>query len=361
MQLPLCDIVLLSWNNPSLLKNCVESVFKNTGLTARLIIVDNASNEETIHYLRSLKSGNRISVTVLYNSTNEGFARGNNRGIRHSSAPYVCLLNNDTLVTPGWLNIMIEAAQTDAAIGIVNPSSNSFGGGPDRFDLAGVEDYAKTRKEQARVVEMGAAIGFCLLIKRAVIDTIGGLDEQYERAYYEDIDYCLQAKRAGFICAMATGAYVYHVEKASSGGRTKNIPYIERNRRRFLKKWGRTQRILYPLYLRKLWVESSQLHKTLSRLIQWTRGGHRFIDLACYNPENYAMGELFQKASLMEHADIHLLSFDGNPKLFPWKVLKRALLKRKKPYRFYDSCQPQAKRLMDRTRWLHRLEPVSLL
>ncbi|GEM_PF-984592 len=360
MQLPSCDIILLSWNNPHLLKNCVESVLKNTDSPARLIIVDNGSDAQTVRYLQSLKGTASLPVEILYNPTNEGFAKGNNRGIRHSTAPYVCLLNNDTVVAPGWLGILIEAAQTNPIIGIVNPTSNSFGGGPSESNLASVEAYARSRMEPARLIEMGSAIGFCFLIKRAVIDSVGLLDEQYEKAYYEDIDYCLQAKKAGFICVMATGAYVYHVEKASSGGKTKNADFIQKNRRRFLKKWGQPQRALSPLYLEKSWVESSRLRETLLAWVQWTRAGHHFVDLLCYNPHNYTTSELFQKASLMEHADIHLLPYNGPRGFFPWKALKRALLKRKKPYTLYGSPQQESLRLLNQTQWLHQMNPLIL-
>ncbi len=368
MQLPFCDIILLSWNNPYLLKNCVESVLKNTRSPARLIIVDNGSDAQTVRYLRSLKGTASLPVEILYNSINEGFAKGNNRGIRHSTAPYVCLLNNDTVVAPGWLGTLVEAAQTDPIIGIVNPASNSFGGGPAQGNLASVEAYAKSRVEPARLIEMGNAIGFCFLIKRAVIDAIGLLDEQYEKAYYEDADYSLQAKKAGFICVMATGAYVYHLEKSSSGGKTnsstllttRNVDFIQKNRRRFLEKWGEAQRALSPLYLEKSWVCSDQLHETLLAWIQWTRAGHAFVDLLCYNPRNYTLSDLFQRASLMEHADIHLRSYYGNRSLFPWKVLQRALLKRKKPYTLYGSPQRESLRLLNQTQWLHRMRPLAL-
>lgn len=360
MQLPFCDIILLSWNNPHLLKNCVESVFKNTDSPARLIIVDNGSDPETVRYLRALKGTEILPVEVLLNTTNEGFAKGNNRGMKHSSAPYVCLLNNDTLVTRGWLRIMIEAAQSDSSIGIVNPASNSFGGGPAENNLASVEAYARSRMEPVRLIEMGSAIGFCFLIKRAVINAVGLLDERYEKAYYEDIDYCLSAKQAGFICVMATGAYVYHVEKASSGGKTKNVDFIQKNRRRFLNKWGDVQRLLFPLYLEEEWVRSERLAQTLRSLIQWTRTKHAFIDLFCHNPHGYSMRDLFEKSSLMEHADIRLISCGGSRALFPWRALRRALLKRKKPYGFYHSSQPKAARFFDKTRWLHRLQPLQL-
>lgn len=361
MQIPFCDIILLSWNNPHLLKNCVESVLKNTLSPARLIIVDNGSDSQTIRYLRSLKGTASLPIEILYNSTNEGFAKGNNLGIRHSTAPYVCLLNNDTVVAPGWLGILISAAQTDPIIGIVNPASNSFGGGHAQGNLASVEAYARSRTEPVRVIEMGSAIGFCFLIKRAVIDAIGLLDEQYEKAYYEDADYSLQAKKAGFTCVMATGAYVYHLEKASSGGETRNIDFIQKNRQRFLEKWGEAQRALCPLYLEKSWVASDQLRETLLAWIQWARAGHAFVDLLCCNPHNYTMRDLFQRASLMEHADIHLRSYRGNQTFFPWKVLRRALLKRKKPYTLYGSPQQESLRLLDKTRWIHRMKPFILL
>lgn len=346
MQTPICDIIVLSWNHPELTQACVQSVLENTKLPVRLIIVDNGSNEETKAILRTFKGTDTVQFEFLYNPANLGFPKGCNQGIQISQAQYICLLNNDTVVYPHWLSEMIQTAESNPQIGIVNPASNAFGEPPDRIPPEKI------------MTEMGSCIGFCMLIKRVVIDKIGLLDEGYEQAYYEDIDYCLSAKKEGFLCVMAHHAYVSHVGEASSPH--KNPSYVQRNRRYFFNKWGAVQRILYPLCLDRSWVESPQLSQTLNFLVSQTRKKHIFIDLLCYNPHGYTVVNLFHRANLMEHADIHLLSCNGTRILFPWKVLWQALLKRKKPYGFYGSPHPFATQLLNRTGWFHRMKPLKI-
>ena len=347
MQTPLCDVVIPAWNHPDLTRDCVQSLLEHTEIPARLIIVDNGSDPETIQILRSFKGNDRVALQILYNSTNEGFSKACNRGMRISDADYICLLNNDTLVTHGWLSEMIRIANTQQEIGIVNPASNTFGEPPNRI------------LPEKEVIEMGSSIGFCLLIKRQVIEKIGYLDEGFEQAYYEDVDYCFRAKQAGFLCVLAQRAYVFHVGEASSP--SKRPAYVERNRQRFLQKWGPAQRILYPIDLEKQWVESDQFPRTLFTLVQHTRNAHAFIDIHCYNPHGYTKEASFRQAGLIEHADIHFIEYNGARALFRWKVLQRALLKRKKPYRFYASSQSEIKQFLDSTHWLHRMKPLSLL
>ena len=141
-----CDIVIPVWNQPLLTKDCVDSIIKNTDcLDYRLIIIDNASDEETKRYLESLKSSTSPRVFLVRNENNLGFVRAANQGMRLSEAPYVCLINNDTIAAKGWLSEMIRIADSSANIGLVNPSSNNLGQRPIKGES--IETYAEKLKE----------------------------------------------------------------------------------------------------------------------------------------------------------------------------------------------------------------------
>lgn len=240
-----CDLVLLSWNNLAFLKGCVDSILRCTRVPSRLMIVDNASTEHGLkEYLITLKGNRSVEVEMIFNHTNEGFARGMNKGLKDSRAPYACILNNDLIVTDGWLEEMIKVAEEDPAIGLVNPSSNNFGL---RFDKeTTLAEFAKRlRKDSGRWVEMNACVGFCMLIKREVIRAVGYLDDEYGYAYFEDTDYSRRAQAAGYKCVMAKGCYVYHAEGASGRFLRDKRETFDRSARIFEKRWGRILRVAY--------------------------------------------------------------------------------------------------------------------
>ena len=122
-----CDIIVLVWNQPALTRRCVESVLAHTRTPARLLLVDNGSDAPTQAYLASVASHGSVQVQTLRNDTNEGFARGMNRGLRASGAPWVCLLNNDTIVTPGWLTELPRATPAAASGSSEKPRMETAG------------------------------------------------------------------------------------------------------------------------------------------------------------------------------------------------------------------------------------------
>ncbi len=239
-----CDIVILSYESPGLLKKCVESVFKNTTIPCRMIIVDNASRDpEVKEFLHQLEGTDKMAVQKVFSDENAGFAAGMNKGMKLADSPYVCLLNNDCEVTSGWLREMMLVAEISSSIGIVNPQSNTFGSVPVQGTT--IHEHAELlHKHSEKYVETGHAIGFACLIKSEVIDSIGHLDEVYAGVCYEDSDFSLRARAAGFISVIAEGAYVFHVEQASR----KNLPgkkrIYETNRKKFEQRWGKALRVL---------------------------------------------------------------------------------------------------------------------
>jgi len=239
-----CDIILLSYENPDLLKECVRSVLASTRVKSRLIVVDNASRDpEVRRYLEEVRGNGNVEIEKVFSESNAGFAGGMNKGIRLSDAPFVCLLNNDCVVTGGWLEEMITVARMRDDIGLVNPQSSTFGSRPGKGSSP--DEHASGLADKGAFVELGHAIGFACLVKREVIDRVGLLDEAYEGVCYEDTDLSLRAQKAGYIAVMAEGAYVFHHEQASRGSLEGKKGIYERNRRLFEKKWGKLLRVLF--------------------------------------------------------------------------------------------------------------------
>lgn len=164
----------------------------------------------------------------------QGYTKAANKGLKVSTADYAILLNSDTIVTNGWLEKIIECGESNDKIGIIGPLSNaaSYQSVPKRRDNKGdwatnpipeelnIDDIAKivekVSKKQFPLVPV--INGFCFAIKKEVINTIGYLDEEnFPYGYGEENDYCIRALDAGYFCAVADQAYVYHAKSKSFG------------------------------------------------------------------------------------------------------------------------------------------------
>jgi GT2 family glycosyltransferase len=229
-----CDIIIPVWNQLELTRDCIEHIVKNTHYPYRLIIIDNASDKETQEYLNGLNKQGKFPLTLIRNAQNLGYVKAINQGLRISNAPYVCLLNNDTRVIDGWLVNMVKIAEHSSWVGIVSPTSAK-----DSFE--GPKDSEET------YIELAAADGFCMLIKREVIEKVGLFDEIFGMGMWEEIDYSRRIYQAGYICVRAKNALVYHFGKKSFGllEKRKKERLYKRNREIFYSRWGRPPRVIY--------------------------------------------------------------------------------------------------------------------
>lgn len=244
-----CDLVVLTWNRVDLLKPCVERLLAHTRLPVRLLIVDNGSTDpETLQYLRELPSTTTAETIVVRHPANVGIAAALNSGLAQTRGPWICLLNNDVLVTAGWLDEMIAVAESEPTIGLVNPMSNQFGLIPRPPQT--IDALAERRRcLRGRWLEHATCEGFCVLLSRALFEHVGDLDEGFGSMFFEDADYALRAHRAGFRSVIAEGAYVYHLGGATIKDDPTRHDRFAENEERFYRKWQleRPQRIGWVL------------------------------------------------------------------------------------------------------------------
>lgn len=238
----LTSIVVVTHNQVQYTRQCVESIRLLTDEPFELIFVDNGSTDGTPDYLRRLATD--PDVRVVLNPDNRGFPVGANQGMRIASGRQVLLLNNDTVVTTGWLERLLQALHSNAQLGLVGPCSNHVSGEQQvavtYTDLAGLDGFAWewAKARAGRVEGTDRLVGFCLLIRREVVDRIGFLDEGFGIGNFEDDDYCVRALRAGFQLAIARAAFVHHIGGVSFGGAGVDyIGLLRANRWRFAQKW----------------------------------------------------------------------------------------------------------------------------
>lgn len=236
----LTSVVVLTRDQLAYTRECVDSVRRLTDEPYEFVFVDNASSDGTADFLRGVPG-----ARVIVNAENRGFPAAANQGIAAARGDQILLLNNDTVVTTGWLRRMLRALHSGPQVGLVGPCSNNVSG-PQQVEpgydaIPGLDGFAWDwgKAHDGVTEETDRLVGFCLLIRRAVVDTIGGLDERFGLGCFEDDDYCLRAARAGFRAVIARDAFVHHY-----GGRTflgAGVDFAEvmrENGRRFRDKWA---------------------------------------------------------------------------------------------------------------------------
>jgi GT2 family glycosyltransferase len=219
-------VVVLTWNHCAYTLACLDSLAEqHTPHT--VYVVDNASSDGTPARVAAAFPAAR----VLVNDENLGFAAGNNVGLTRAfadGAEYVLVLNNDTTLAPDALAALIAAARAHPEAGIISPVI-LFARPPHRIWFAGATLSAwsgqdrhvayNERYEPARFPEgpIPRAAGCAMLIARACYERIGGFDPALFM-FFEDVEYSLRARAAGFGVLLAPRAVIYHHVSASTGG-----------------------------------------------------------------------------------------------------------------------------------------------
>ena len=246
LRLPRASVIMLTHNKLPLTHLCMESLCRNTKYpNFELIVVDNASKDGTRDYLEGLQSL-LPNFQVIFNASNGGFAQGNNIGIMRSRGDYVVLLNNDTILTPGWLTHLIGYLERDPQVGMVGPVTNSAGNEQMiRVDYTNWEElmaFAKqrTREYAGRYFQIPMLGMFCVVFRRRLLDEVGLLDERFGLGTFEDDDFCHRVKLKGYRLICAEDVFVHHFGKATMSklGDKGYLELFEHNRRLFEKKWG---------------------------------------------------------------------------------------------------------------------------
>jgi GT2 family glycosyltransferase len=240
---PRVSIIILAHNQYTYTRQCLRSIGQFTHMPHEIIVVDNASTDGTPKKVEE----EFPEVRLLQNKENLGFPAGVNQGINAAMGEHIVLLNNDTIVTEGWLERLLDVAEADPAIGIVGTVSNYISGvqrDPEAVyqTIDEMHAYAsKMRKERKGEQIIFPRVAFvCTLIMRKVIEAIGGLDERFTPGNYEDDDFCLRATLAGFTTVIAKDVFIHHFGSRSflAGGKEQYHARLQANRVVFLEKWG---------------------------------------------------------------------------------------------------------------------------
>jgi len=224
------DVIICVHNALQDVEKCLSSIIQFTTLPYSIILVDDGCDKPTKTFLEDFAQTH--GVQLLQNEMAKGYTFAANQGLRSSTADFVVLLNSDTIVTPEWIDRMIACAESDDDAGIVGPLSNtaSWQSVPD-IDAEDGDWAQNVLPDTMSTEQMGRAIarysgrlyprisflnGFCLLIKRDLINDIGYFDEEhFGKGYGEENDYCLRARKSQWNLLVADDVYIFHAQSRS--------------------------------------------------------------------------------------------------------------------------------------------------
>lgn len=219
------SIITPTWNKLEFLKPMMESVDKHTKWPFELIIVDNASDDGTQEFI--VNSNFKMDGQYIRNEENKGFAIPNNQGVKMAKGDFICLLNNDTIVTKGWLTAMMNVFSEEKAVGVVGARLIHPGRGT--IQHAGIIEYTSSKMPDhiyfkkpmnhppAMIRRQYFAVtGACLVTPKALYNELGGLDERYWCGW-EDMDYCQKVRKKGHRIFYEPKSLVYHYESRTEG------------------------------------------------------------------------------------------------------------------------------------------------
>jgi len=236
----LISIIILNYNRMDDLKLCLDSIRRNTPEKHEIIVVDNASTDGSREYLRTLEY-----ITLIENPTNIGCPPARAQALSLAKGDYVILLDNDTIVTNGWVTKFIAHAEADKTIGILGPRSNHVSGiqqvaNIKYRDTTELEEFAGdfAQKNSGKLTPTGRLVGFCMFIRREVIDKIGNIDASFGKFGFEDDDYTLRAMIAGFKALIANDVFIHHKGGPQGHGDLHYNLLLIQTWERYKEKWG---------------------------------------------------------------------------------------------------------------------------
>lgn len=307
----LVSLVILTYNEIDYTKRCLKSLQKHTPEDHEIIFVDNGSTDGTVKWLRAQVQQNP-NYRLIENKNNLGFAKGCNQGIEASRGEYILLLNNDVVISDGWLAGLLECHRLAPQAGIIGPMTNNISGHQQVQDEAyrSVEDlakYAAAFRERYRHRRMAyrRIVGFCMLFQRSLVEQIGLLDESFGTGNFEDDDLCLRATLAGYKNYIAGDVFIHHYGSRSFIGN--KIHYgtaLSENRKIINHKWtlsmatpeGKTFAILQAIELADAFNQKGKLSQAVETL----------VDCIKFAPDNsdiyYELARLFIDAKSFPEA-----------------------------------------------------------
>lgn len=252
---PKISVVVPVYGEAEKLRLCLTSLAGCADLLYEVVVVDDASPDSALEVAKGFAAefptephgkanGGSVKMRVLENEANLGFAATSNLGARVCSGDVVLFLNSDTIVPRSGLIGLVETLTSSGSVAAAGPMTNNAGYyqrlDPTYTDLDRIElfanDLANSQRED-RDVDM--LVGFCLAVRKSVLDEVGLFDERFGRGLFEDTDLCYRIARAGYRLRLSSKAYVHHWGSQSMGQAVDMPALLNANEKVYREKWAR--------------------------------------------------------------------------------------------------------------------------
>jgi N-acetylglucosaminyl-diphospho-decaprenol L-rhamnosyltransferase len=261
MTTPSASVIVLSYNTRELTVQCLAAFAPELIESGwQIIVVDNASDDGSIEAVQK----NFPLIEIVRSERNLGFAGGNNLGLRHANGEFVFLINSDVIASTGTLQEMLKVMQAESSIGAMSAGLLTTTGEPQDFAFGGDPNLIYLLQRGARAIfahkpmhdwSINQAIGVdwvsgaCLCVRQAAIQRAGLLDECFQ-LYFEDNDWCLRIRQAGWRIVYDPRFKVTHLGGASLPQRqTVNKIYYRSLRTFYAKHYGPVLTLLLQIFL----------------------------------------------------------------------------------------------------------------
>lgn len=243
---PRASVAIVTFDNLEYTRLCLDSLWEKTQYpNFEVIVVDNASSPELVEFLQQAEEGDS-RLKVILNDGNVGFAAANNQAIAAAAgSEFMFLLNDDTVVTRGWLGSLIRYLQDDR-VGLVGPVTN-WSGNESRIDvpyegLEGMDEFAaeRARSHAGQTFDIRMLAMYCVGTRMALLDKIGGLDERFEVGMFEDDDFSMRVRSSWYRIVCAEDVFIHHWGRTSFS-RLDQETYdriFEENRKKYEEIWS---------------------------------------------------------------------------------------------------------------------------
>ncbi|MGG3799024.1 glycosyltransferase [Metabacillus fastidiosus] len=237
------SIIILTYNKLDYTKQCIESIRQYTNKDHyEIIVIDNNSTDGTIEWLK-----NQDDIKKIFNQENLGFPKGCNQGIGVATGDNILLLNNDVVVTQDWLTNLTTALYSSEDIGAVGPVTNSaayYTALPVNYEtLQEMHDFSRefNLSDSSKWEERLKLIGYCMLIRKEAVNKVGFLDERFTPGNFEDDDYSLRLRKAGYKLLICKDTFIHHYGSMSWKDNLQGYnELLSENEKKFHEKWGTT-------------------------------------------------------------------------------------------------------------------------
>ncbi len=235
------SIVLLTFSDLELTQQCLRTIRKQASEPYELIVINNGSTDETVAYLQG-----QDDIQLVLNSENQGIARSYNQGTGLASGRYILFMSYYSLLTENCLSNMLRCLQFHDTAAMVGPVSNDVSGHqriPISYrDISEMDNFARANREKnlGETKQVFRLLSHCLLVKKEVLEELGGFDERFSPETYEDDDLCLRAINKGYSLHIARDAFVHYINPLAlpTADPASYFKLLAENRQEAIDKWG---------------------------------------------------------------------------------------------------------------------------